>query len=74
MALSHELIAMIVCPDDKGELWYIPGEEFLYNPRMKRRYRIDGTIPVLLIEESELLDAAEHERISALEYVVSGKG
>ena len=74
MPLTHELIGMIVCPDDKGALWYVPGEGFLYNPRMKRRYRIDGEIPVLLIEESELVDAAEHQRISALEYVVSGQG
>ncbi len=74
MALSPELLALIVCPDDKGELWYLSEEGFLYNPRMKRKYRIDGNIPVLLIEESEIVDAQEHERISSLAHIATGKG
>ena len=74
MPLSNELLALVVCPDDKGELWYIESESTLYNPRMKRKYRIEGKIPILLIEESEIVDSSEHERLSALEHDVTGKG
>lgn len=73
MALSSTLLTLVVCPDDKGELWYIPSESILYNPRLRRKYRIDGEIPVLLIDESVIVDEAEHHRIGTLEYQITGQ-
>ncbi len=63
MSLSRLLLDILVCPIDKGELWYFEEEHFLYNPRLKRKYRIVDDIPVMLVEESEVVDAAEDERI-----------
>ena len=37
----------------------------LYNPRLKRRYRIEDDIPVMLVDEAEGVDDAEHDRLLA---------
>jgi uncharacterized protein len=39
-------------------------DEFLYNPRLRRAYRIEEGIPVLLIDEAvDIADDAEHQRL-----------
>jgi uncharacterized protein YbaR (Trm112 family) len=63
MALDERLRDILACPEDKGPLWYFEDEDSLYNPRLKRRYRIVDGIPVLLVEESEAVSDAEHERL-----------
>ena len=65
MALDPLLLDILACPEDKGPLYYLEDENALYNPRLTRRYRIDDGIPVMLIDEAETVDAAEHERITA---------
>ncbi len=65
MALDPQLLEILACPDDKGPLLYLADEEALYNPRLKRRYSVQGDIPVMLIDESETVDDAEHDRIMA---------
>ena len=65
MALDHLLLAILACPDDKGPLLYFEDEDSLYNPRLKRRYPIRNGIPVMLLDEAETVDAAEHERLLA---------
>jgi uncharacterized protein len=63
MALDPSLLEILACPEDKGPLYYLEDEHALYNPRLTRRYEIRDDIPVLLIDESITVDAAEHERI-----------
>lgn len=65
MALDPHLLAILACPDDKGPLLYFQDESALYNPRLKRRYRIEDDIPVMLVDEAEDVDDAEHERLVA---------
>jgi uncharacterized protein YbaR (Trm112 family) len=65
VALDERLLAILACPEDKGPLLYFESEDTLYNPRSKRRYRIVDGIPVLLVEESEIVSDAEHERLVA---------
>lgn len=63
MALDEKLLDILVCPQDRGSLLLI-GDEFLYNPRLRRAYRIDDGIPVLLIDEAvDITDDAEHQRM-----------
>lgn len=38
-------------------------ENLLYNPRLRRAYRIDGGIPVLLVDEARQVDDDEHARL-----------
>ena len=64
MALDPKLLEILACPDDKGPLLYFADEQALYNPRLKRRYRVlDGDIPDLLIDDAETVDEAEDARL-----------
>jgi len=65
VALDPQLLEILACPEDKGPLLYFESEDALYNPRLKRRYRIDDDIPVMLIDEAEHVDDAEHDRLLA---------
>lgn len=60
----RELLGLLVCPDDRGPLLAC-GPTVLYNPRLRRAYRIDDGIPVLLIDEARDVDDDEHERLMA---------
>jgi len=64
MALDPKLLEILACPQDKGPLLYFADEDALYNPRLRRRYRVlDGDIPDLLIDDAETVDDAEHTRL-----------
>ena len=65
MALDPQLLEILACPEDKGPLLYFANEDTLYNPRLKRRYTIREDIPIMLIDEAETVDDAEHERLLA---------
>ncbi|MGI9623122.1 MAG: Trm112 family protein [Acidimicrobiales bacterium] len=65
MALDQRLLEILACPEDKGPLLYFQDEGVLYNPRLKRIYRIVDDIPVMLIDESEGADEAEDARLTA---------
>ena len=61
---SHpQLLEILACPEDKGPLLYFEDEDALYNPRLKRRYAVKDDIPVMLIDEAETVDDAEHDRL-----------
>ncbi len=38
----------------------------LYNPRLRKAYRVEDDIPVLLIDEAVDVGPAEHDRLMAL--------
>jgi uncharacterized protein YbaR (Trm112 family) len=65
MALDSQLLEILACPEDKGPLLYFESESALYNPRLKRRYAVRDDIPIMLIDEAETVDDAEHERLLA---------
>lgn len=66
MALDPQLLNILACPEDKGPLLYFETENALYNERLKRRYRIEDDIPIMLIDQAEEVDEPEHERLLAL--------
>ena len=64
--LGQNLLNILVCPEDRGPLLLIGDDELLYNPRMRRAYRIEDGIPVLLVDEAvAVTDDAEHEQLMA---------
>jgi uncharacterized protein YbaR (Trm112 family) len=65
MALDPQLLDILACPEDKGPLLYFESESALYNPRLKRRYAVRDDIPIMLIDEAEAVDDAEHDRLVA---------
>ncbi len=61
--LDEKLLSILVCPQDRGPLLLV-ADEFLYNPRLRRAYRIEDGIPVLLVDEAvAVTDDAEHNRL-----------
>ncbi|HEV7583197.1 MAG TPA: Trm112 family protein [Mycobacterium sp.] len=62
--LDDLLLSILVCPDDRGPLLLVD-DELLYNPRLRRAYRIEDGIPVLLIDEARDVDEDEHTRLTA---------
>jgi uncharacterized protein YbaR (Trm112 family) len=63
VALRDTLLKILVCPVDKGPLIYLADENLLYNPRLRRVYRIEEDIPVLLADRAEQVRDPEHERL-----------
>lgn len=59
MALDAQLLEILACPQDKGALYYFAVEEFLYNPRLSRKYIVRDGIPVMLIDEAVTVDSSE---------------
>jgi len=65
MTLSSELLAVLACPEDKGPLLYFGDEGGLYNPRLQRRYSVKEGIPIMLIDEAEAVNDADHLELVA---------
>ena len=66
MTLDPKLLEILACPEDKGSLLWFEGEDALYNPRLRRRYAVRDGIPVMLVDEAETVDDAEHGRLLTL--------
>ena len=61
--LDSRLLDILVCPEDRGPL-LLDRRRMLYNPRLRRAYRIEDGIPVLLVDEAvTITDDAEHQRL-----------
>ena len=63
MAFDETLLEILVCPIDKRGLLYFPDEVMLYNPRLRRSYRIENDIPVLLAQAAAPVPDDEHARL-----------
>jgi uncharacterized protein len=63
--LDDSLLSILVCPQDRGPLVLVAPDDLLYNPRLRRAYRIEDGIPVLLIDEARDVDDDEHARLIA---------
>ena len=53
MALSPELLAILVCPACKGDLAYDSGANTLTCPDCRLRYKVVEDIPVMLVDQAE---------------------
>jgi uncharacterized protein len=60
VSLEASLLKILACPIDKGELLYFADENVLYNPRLRRIFRIAGGVPVMLACESEAVSVDDH--------------
>jgi hypothetical protein len=63
MAISPELLEILVCPETKAPL-VLDGDTLVStDPATRRRYRIKDDIPVMLVDESEVLPEEEWQAI-----------
>jgi len=65
MSLSPRLLEILVCPKCKSELEYREAEQALLCHKCRLRYAVRDDIPIMLIEEAEAVDDAEHARLLA---------
>ena len=63
MALEEALLEVLVCPIDKRGLLYFADDAVLYNPRLRRLYRIDTGIPLMLPKLAVPVPDEEHNRL-----------
>jgi uncharacterized protein YbaR (Trm112 family) len=61
--IDETLLSILVCPSDRGPLLLVG--QVLYNPRLRRAYRIEDGIPVLLVDEAVEVGDDEHARLMA---------
>ena len=63
MPIDNKLLEILVCPDTKAPL-VLDGETLVStDPEIRRRYRIEDDIPIMLIDESEILNENEWRQI-----------
>jgi uncharacterized protein len=60
MSLDPLLLNLLACPIDKQALLYLAEDGVLYNPRLRRLYRVRDGIPVMLAEEGETVSDDHH--------------
>jgi uncharacterized protein YbaR (Trm112 family) len=54
MAVSQELLDILVCPNCHGEVEYLPDEQLIVcTGECRYRYPVRDDIPVMLIDEAE---------------------
>jgi uncharacterized protein YbaR (Trm112 family) len=65
--IDKTLLNILVCPADRGPLVLVCKEDqqLLYNPRMRRAYRIEDGIPVLMVDEAITVSDDEHAQLMA---------
>ena len=63
MGISTELHEILVCPESKAPL-VLDGDTLVStDPATRRRYRVKDDIPIMLIDESEVLTEEEWRKI-----------
>jgi len=61
--ISKELLDILCCPETKADL-VLEGDTLVSTDKKTRRcYKIENDIPIMLIDESEILSVEEWEKI-----------
>jgi uncharacterized protein YbaR (Trm112 family) len=55
MALSKNLLDLLVCPKCKGDIYLLEDNSGLVCPACRFKYPVRDDIPVMLIDEAEVL-------------------
>jgi uncharacterized protein len=63
MTIERPLLDILACPIDKRGLLYFDDEAILYNPRLRRIYRMADDHLVMLADRAEPAAEGEHERL-----------
>jgi uncharacterized protein YbaR (Trm112 family) len=53
VSVDPELLEILVCPNDRGEVTYIEAEQVIVCASCGYRYPVRDGIPVMLIDEAE---------------------
>jgi uncharacterized protein YbaR (Trm112 family) len=61
--LDPELLDILVCPESHARLVQVDDWLYSTDPGTRRRYPIRDGIPIMLIDESQVVDEAEFQRV-----------
>ncbi|UCD30702.1 MAG: hypothetical protein JSV03_10435 [Planctomycetota bacterium] len=61
--MDPELMKILVCPESHARLVQVGDWLYSTDSSTRRRYPIRDGIPIMLIEESEVVDEAEFDKI-----------
>jgi uncharacterized protein len=64
-SLAPLLIELLVCPEDRQPLLYVPDHDVLYNDRLHRIYAVIEGIPDLLIDDATKATDEQHAEFMA---------
>lgn len=63
LPIDQDLFDLLVCPQARVPLKYVQGKLISTDGATRRAYRIDQGIPVMLIEESEVLTEVDWRKL-----------
>lgn len=63
MPIDAALLDILVCPASKAPLREVDGALVSTDPAVRMRYRIDGGVPVMLVEEAEQMSEADWKAV-----------
>lgn len=72
LPFDQDLFDLLVCPEARVPLKFTGGRLVSTDPRTRRSYRVDDGIPVMLMEESTVLDEAAWQTAMAGDGPVGG--
>jgi hypothetical protein len=64
-AVDKDLLAILVCPETKARLVQIGDWLYSTDASSRRRYPIRDGIPIMLVDESEVVEPAEYDKVVA---------
>ncbi len=67
MPIDPVLLDILVCPLSKAPLKEVGGALVSTDPETRMRYRIDGTIPVMLVVEAEQMAESDWKAVMTCE-------
>jgi drug/metabolite transporter (DMT)-like permease/uncharacterized protein YbaR (Trm112 family) len=65
LALDDRLLDILACPIDKCALLYFTEDGVLYNPRLRRLHHVNGDIPLMRTDQSEVVGPERHQQLLA---------
>lgn len=72
LPFDRDLFDLLVCPEARTPLAWVEGRLVSTDAQTRRAYRVADGMPVMLIEESEVLPEAEWRRLIAAGGPVGG--
>lgn len=63
--IDDRLLEIMVCPESHAPLVQVGDWLYSTDPKTRRKYPIRDGLPIMLLEESEVADQAEFDRVMA---------
>ncbi|MCL2329945.1 MAG: hypothetical protein FWC56_01425 [Phycisphaerae bacterium] len=61
--IDPELLSIMVCPESRARLVEVSNWLYSTDPQTRRRYPVRDGLPIMLVEESEVVTPDEFDRV-----------